>query len=242
MPVTLLCQICTKPFHVDPYRQKTALYCSNTCRGKGLSRPETTALCAQCGTPFVVKRGARLCSTPCRRLSQSAKNSGKGLVHFWSKVQQCGHEWACPYCCWEWGGAFYETGYGYVQVAKRKILAHRLAWQLWHGQRIPASLVIAHYCHARACVNPAHLHAGTQKMNMADSVRDARQAFGERQGHSKLTDVTATEALSLYAHGWTIASIAVRFGVGFATAQSLCRGETWKHLPRPPMPRPGFLS
>src|SRR5262245_29982791 len=118
MPVKLYCQTCSDPFFVDPHRKDTALYCSNFCRGRALVKPEITALCEQCGICFVVKRGARFCSTPCRRLSQSAKNMGKGLKHFWTRVQQCPHEWLCPYCCWPWMGAFYETGYGEIQIAK----------------------------------------------------------------------------------------------------------------------------
>jgi hypothetical protein len=81
MPVMLFCQYvpCSKPFSVDPYRQATALYCSNACRVKGLCKPEVTAMCQQCDTPFIVKRGSRFCSDPCRRLSQSAKNMGTSL-------------------------------------------------------------------------------------------------------------------------------------------------------------------
>jgi hypothetical protein len=88
-----------------------------------------------------------------------------------------------------------------------------------------------------------HLHAGTQAVNVEDSVRDKRHAFGERQGHSKFTDKTATVALELYVTGSTIQYIADHFSVTFATAQSLCLGETWKHLPRPiPQQAPGSQS
>lgn len=235
MPVFLVCQICNQPFPVDPYRQDTALYCSNRCRGQSLRNPEEMALCEQCGGPFIVKRGARFCSTPCRRLSQSAKNMGKSLRDFWGRLDRCTHEWPCPYCCACWCGGVYETGYGEIMVRKERLLTHRVAWELWNGRRIPTGLVVAHYCHTRACCNPMHLHIATQAVNIEDSVRDRRHAFGERQGHSKFTDLTATEALTLYAAGWSIQPLADHFGVTFATAQSLCMGKTWKHLPRPPM-------
>jgi hypothetical protein len=234
MPVTLVCKVCPNTFKVDPSRQHTALYCSNACRFKGLVKPEETGLCAQCGTPFVIKRGARFCSDPCRRRSQSAKNRGVSLRNFWSRVQQCGHEWLCPYCCWPWTGAFYTTtGYGEIVVHGQRTTTHRTAWQLWNRRIVPAKFVVAHYCHTRACCNPMHLHATTQAGNVEDSIRDARHAFGERQGHSKFTDMTATDALALYMAGWPFGAIAEHFDVTYATAQSLCLGETWKHLPRP---------
>jgi HNH endonuclease len=233
MPVTLVCKVCPNTFQVDPYRKDTALYCSNACRGKGLIKPEETALCAGCGTPFVVKRGARFCSTPCRHRSQSAINMGKSLPSFWSRVQQCGHEWLCPFCCWPFLGTLKEEGYGTLVVHKRRVYAHRVAWEHWNGRLVPVGLVIAHWCHNPACCNPMHLRPATQAVNVEDSIRDGRNAFGERQGHSKFTDSTAMDALKLYASGWPLQRIADHFDVTFATAQSLCLGETWKHLPRP---------
>ena len=232
MPVILTCKVCPNTFKVDPYRADTALYCSNVCRFKGLIKPEVTALCAKCGTPYIVKRGARFCSDPCRRRSQSAINMGKGLRDFWDRVERCEHEWPCSYCCALWTGAFYETGYGEIVVRKKRTTTHRVAWELWNGRPVPEGLVVAHYCHRRACVNPLHIRPVTQAENVEDSIRDWRHAFGERQGHSKFTDATATEALALYAIGWSFMAIAEHFDVTYATAQSLCLGETWKHLPR----------
>jgi hypothetical protein len=235
MPVTIICQICATPFQVDPYRAKTALYCSNACRGKSLIKPDVTAICEQCGTPFVVKRFDRFCSPACRKQSQIAKLSGRGLPRFWTHVQKCDHDGdlPCAYCCWPWQGALYVTGYGQVQIGGVKALAHRIAWQLWNKRPVPPFMVVAHYCFHRPCCNPMHLHACSQADNIADGVRDKRHAFGERQGHSKFTDQTALEALTLYHAGWRIQQIADHFGVTFATTQSLCLGETWKHLPRP---------
>jgi hypothetical protein len=125
-------------------------------------------------------------------------------------------------------------GYGIVTIKKIRYYVHRIAWQRWNDHDIPKDFVIAHYCHNRACVNPMHLHATTQAGNIEDSMRDGRNAFGERQGHSKFTDVTALEALACYADGWPMQMIADHFDVTFATAQSLCLGETWKHLLRLP--------
>lgn len=78
--------------------------------------------------------------------------------------------------CWEFTGYVMPQGYGQLG---RNIGAHRLAWELAHGRRVPAGLVIDHLCHNshptcednsdcahRRCVNPAHLEAVSSTINI----------------------------------------------------------------------------
>jgi len=79
---------------------------------------------------------------------------------FWSKVQ------VTP-TCWNWIAPPDGKGYGRLQVNGHAYeLAHRIAWQLHHRERIPKGMHIDHLCRNRLCVNPAHLEVVTLKENI----------------------------------------------------------------------------
>ncbi len=77
---------------------------------------------------------------------------------FFSKVAfDCGD-------CWEWTGTKNSWGYGRFLVDGRRIMAHRVCYEILVG-KIPEGLVIDHLCRNHACVNPAHIEALTQLVN-----------------------------------------------------------------------------
>jgi hypothetical protein len=55
-----------------------------------------------------------------------------------------------------------------------RIKAHIFAWQQKHKRHVPAGRVVMHRCDQPRCVNPAHLRLGSQRDNIADSVRKGR--------------------------------------------------------------------
>ncbi|PSJ29819.1 HNH endonuclease [Streptosporangium nondiastaticum] len=82
--------------------------------------------------------------------------------------------------CWTWTGSVKPNGYGQFRVGKRVRTAHRVAYELAHGE-IPDGLVIDHLCRRRDCVRPDHLEAVTQRINVRRGISSA--AHRARQTH-----------------------------------------------------------
>lgn len=80
---------------------------------------------------------------------------------FWSKVDKKG-----PDECWEWTGGHNGLGHGKFCVKRgNNVYAHRWSYEQVNGE-IPKGLVIDHKCRNAKCVNPKHLHAVTQGVNL----------------------------------------------------------------------------
>lgn len=91
-------------------------------------------------------------------------------ARFWSRVAKADG-------CWLWTAGTHRSGYGVFSVRKKRIYAHRFAYEALVGA-IPDGLVLDHECHNkdadcaggggclhRRCVNPAHLRAVTHREN-----------------------------------------------------------------------------
>lgn len=83
---------------------------------------------------------------------------------FWATVEKGAS-------CWIWQGRPQNSkGYGCFYAQGQNFRSHRVAYTLAHG-RIPDGLVLDHICRTRACVNPAHLRAVTNKVNVTENSR-----------------------------------------------------------------------
>ena len=58
--------------------------------------------------------------------------------------------------CWTWTGYLNLDGYGRYNFGGKRVLVHRLAYELEIGT-IPDGLCIDHLCRNRACCNPKHM-------------------------------------------------------------------------------------
>jgi hypothetical protein len=71
--------------------------------------------------------------------------------------------------CWVWTGTL-SNGYGRISHGGKQEGAHRVAHELFVGP-VPEGLVIDHLCRTKACVNPEHLEAVTQRENMRRGIK-----------------------------------------------------------------------
>lgn len=101
--------------------------------------------------------------------------SQEAILHIlWKKSEptMCG--------CWVWTGAVTAAGYGVTQIDYAIDYVHRIAYRTLKGP-IPENLQIDHKCRVRACWNPAHLEAVSQRVNLLRG--NSRSAINARKTH-----------------------------------------------------------
>jgi hypothetical protein len=128
--------------------------------------------------------------------------------------------------CWIWKGTSNNQGYGTIYYGDRKVLAHRLAWELTYGP-IPLGAHVLHRCDTPRCVRPDHLWLGDAKANSDDKVAKGRQGT-RAQPHLRPHDVR--EIRRLAAEGIRRRDIAVQFGICLPHAISIVTGRAWKNV------------
>lgn len=156
------------------------------------------------------------------------RNSMIDETKFWGWVDKSGD-------CWVWTAARKKDGYGWFHVGPKKKLAHRVAWELAHGEPPPDGLLVLHSCDNPPCVRPEHLRLGTNADNAADRVARGRSnpAMGESNGHAKLTAaqvVAIRERVSSGKHGIK-AELAREYGVSESAISKIENGTKWKSVP-----------
>ena len=95
---------------------------------------------------------------------------------FWSHVSI-----RSPDECWPWMLSTKRGGYGQFKLGGTSRSAHKLAFELHHGVRLPTpknitpqTVCVLHRCNNPPCCNPAHLWLGTPKENIADAYLKGR--------------------------------------------------------------------
>lgn len=137
--------------------------------------------------------------------------------------------------CWIWIG--HTSGhpdirfrYGTIVSNRKRILAHRLSWELYTNEKIPTGKFICHKCDIPLCVNPSHLFLGDPVSNMVDREMKHRGPQGERNWCAKLKEKDISKIKKLWKSGKKQVEIAALFGVSQGAISSVVNDKTWKHI------------
>lgn len=150
---------------------------------------------------------------------------GKKQPDFWTRVEVKEKN-----DCWPWKESLNRDGYGRARIDGIPKMAHRIAYELKTGKNIDG-LVAMHICDNPKCCNPSHLVLGTHADNQKDKFAKNRQAKGETNGQSMLTNKQVLEARSKYKpRVVTYKMLANEYGVCRDTMQKAIRGILWKHI------------
>lgn len=150
----------------------------------------------------------------------TSPENGTRADKFWRLVDK-----GEPDECWEWDISVDSGGYGRFQSST---LAHRFAYKT--EVEDPGNLNVNHHCDNKACVNPNHLYAGTQKDNMEDAKDRGQIKIGENHPHAKLTEDEAIRVKELADNGVQHGVISDRFDVSRPLVSNIAVGRKWSHL------------
>ena len=130
--------------------------------------------------------------------------------------------------CLIFDGSLDKDGYGlvWVRLPDGRVIqrAHQLAFYLDRGYLPP---VVRHTCDIPACMEPAHLLAGTQLDNMRDREQRGRTSRGEKHATAKLTEA---QAWAILADARSGAKVAADYGISTSQVYRIKNGKRWAHL------------
>jgi hypothetical protein len=147
---------------------------------------------------------------------------------FWSYVDVRG-----PNECWPWKAGRFGGRYGQFRLGKRKVKAHRCAYELSRGP-IPEGQLVLHDCDNPPCCNPAHHFLGNDADNAADreakgrGARNGTSLPGEANPAAKITRVLSEEIRARARNGESQRSIADSFRLSQSQVGNIVRGDSWR--------------
>jgi len=129
--------------------------------------------------------------------------------------------------CWDWKLRPNEDGYGKFKVKGKTLLAHRVSYFISH-KTLGENMLVCHTCDNTICVNPHHLFLGKPKDNSSDMVSKNRQAFGDKNGRSKLSWELVGTIRSLFSSGVSQSKLAKKFHVSDFVIWGIVHNKLWR--------------
>lgn len=136
--------------------------------------------------------------------------------------------------CIPWLGCKAKSGHGRISIDNKPYPAHRLSYILYKDN-IPDGLHVLHGCDNGWCVNPQHLHLGTQTDNMREMIERGRNKNppvkkGENHGCAKLTQQQVDEIKkrlpTMKPYGRLI-KLAKEYNVSSSTIHLISKNKIW---------------
>jgi hypothetical protein len=166
-------------------------------------------------------------------------NKGTLEERFWQKVDKDDEA-----SCWEWRATKNNMGYGMLHSKShgRKILAHRVSYEIHNPEPIQEGMIVQHRCDNPGCVNPVHLELGTMKTNYHDMVAKGRRKIawnptnipphyeGSAHPSSKLTEQNAIAIRERVANGESRRALSREYLIDRKTIYDLLRRKIWRHV------------